>query len=185
MVPKLAVTCLSSSAMVSNQPWIPVRYILISWPISYSGNPSALAPSPHDENNQPEWICIWQLWQSRGGLARFQGGMIAPPKGFQGNFTAAPLHHQSRSTPPPQLSYQTVKQRRGGSVRARGKTVQCSCHQHHPLLSTSLLSSAGVLMIHFPPDIRKLLAQRKKAVNQCYWNSPTPLAGGNRSCALA
>lgn len=123
--------------------------------------------------------------KAEGGSFWFQGGMTAPPKGFGRNFTAASLLHLQyprpppslRPPPPPLLSYQTVEQSgRGGGGRegesegeGEGRRQRgCSCHQHHPLLSTSLLSSAGVLMIHFPPDMRKLLAQRKKAVNQCY-----------------
>lgn len=103
----------------------------------------------------------------RRGAVLFQGGMTAPPKGLWRNFTIASLHLQRLSTPPPPTSDQTVTQKGRGRVRVRmrKKTEGCSCHQHHPL-STSLLSSAGVLMIYFPPDMRKLLLRgRKQSIN--------------------
>lgn len=93
------------------------------------------------------------------GAVLFQGGMTAPPKGLWRNFTIASLHFQRLSTPPPPPTDQTVTQKGRGRVRMRKKTEGCSCHQHHPL-------STGVLMIYFPPDMRKLLLRgRKQSIN--------------------
>lgn len=121
----------------------------------------------------------WGWWLARLFFSP-QHGMTAPPKGFEGNFTAAGspstfkppprphTHHHRPLRPPPPLSYQTLEQRREGWGVWGGRRQRSRVRATDIILSTSLLLSARVLMIHFPPDMRKLLAQRKKAVNQCY-----------------
>lgn len=97
---------------------------------------------------------------------RLSSGSTAPPKAQRRNCTSTP--------PPPAEPFPNLHL----STRSQLWVVLSSRSAVPPLSAYDPFS-------HGPGRFEKLLAQRKRAVNQCHRNSRAPLAAGNSSCALA